>query len=237
MARCRASRSSWTAATVRTASASIRRASCAAWRLRTLQGDELVSDDEVYLNEIAELVGKRSYEMVTLSPGEHVFPFACDLPFELPATFTGSYGNVSYLVKVVIQADRNEPVHREPCITTNVFMVESRLPLEGMASHLNSYRIDYKHPIKTSALTTGSNSIKVSLFMPRRAYDIGDNIFVNLNLINSSRKVVRSMSIALVMEVEYRVRGRVNTERLIVTTTRTSMWCDNRRTDSGATWG
>ncbi|PAA47688.1 hypothetical protein BOX15_Mlig001363g3 [Macrostomum lignano] len=100
----------------------------AAWRLRTLQGDELVSDDEVYLNEIAELVGKRSYEMVTLSPGEHVFPFACDLPFELPATFTGSYGNVSYLVKVVIQADRNEPVHREPCITTNVFMVESRLP-------------------------------------------------------------------------------------------------------------
>lgn len=188
----------------------------AAWRLRTLQGDEFLADDEVYLNEIAELVGKRRNEMVTLSAGEHVFPFACDLPLELPATFTGSHGNISYLVKVVIQADRNEPAHREPCVTTNIFLVESRLSLEGLGNQLNSYRIDYKHPVKTSGLSTGSSSVKVSLFMPRRAYDIGDNLVVNLSLTNSSRKAVKSMSLALVMEAEYRVRDRVNTERLLV---------------------
>lgn len=38
-----------------------------------------------------------------LPSGEHIFPFDCKLPLELPSSFQGQFGRVQYLAKAVIE--------------------------------------------------------------------------------------------------------------------------------------
>lgn len=63
--------------------------------------EELTGHEEYFENHYY-LVGSKNGNEINLPAGEHIYPFTCVLPPNLPSSFEGEFGHVRYTVKVVL---------------------------------------------------------------------------------------------------------------------------------------
>lgn len=75
--------------------------------MRDEQGKERDEDEELtgheeYFENHYYLLGSKNGSEITLPPGEHLYPFTCVLPQNLPSSFEGEFGHIRYTIKVVL---------------------------------------------------------------------------------------------------------------------------------------
>ncbi|PAA75567.1 hypothetical protein BOX15_Mlig018407g2 [Macrostomum lignano] len=177
-----------------------------------LGGGHFVQDDEVYINDIAELVATGPGEVVTLQAGEHEFPFSSRLPHHLPSTFTGSCGSVAYSAKAVMQADGDA---HGPWSAVKAFSVESLLELEDHSELMQPCIVDARMAIG------GSRCVKASLSLPRRVYAPSEYIKIDATVNNRSRKAISRLCVGLMMECLYQAGGQQQHRETLLVTDRT----------------
>ncbi|KAK0064254.1 arrestin domain-containing protein 1 [Biomphalaria pfeifferi] len=152
---------------------------------------------EIYMESAKPLldIGYDSY--VDLPSGLHQFGFRYQLPTNLPSTFNGVYGQVTYIAKVKLECEDE----RDTTITSEPFMVLRRPEL--------SPEIYDEKTIKKSkffvGLTTGK--VKVECTIDKSAAIPGDNIAINAEVCNWTGKEISLIQASMILESHYFAEG------------------------------
>ncbi|CAG5121223.1 unnamed protein product [Candidula unifasciata] len=148
---------------------------------------------EIYLESAKRLLDVGYDNAIELKPGLHQFGFKYLLPSDIPSSFTGIYGQVTYLAKVKLDCEdaRNTTLSSEP------FLVLRRpeLPVELYSE---------KH-LKKSRFFFGlhSGKVKVTCTIDKSAAIPGDNIIIDGEVTNWTGKEITLIQASLILESHY----------------------------------
>lgn len=158
---------------------------------------KIYSAREEYLHATKTLLDAGSDDSIDFSRGVHQFSFQYQLPANLPSTFSGVYGSVSYVAKVVLNAEDDSAA----TVTSEPFMVLSRPPLP-----LSTYS---EQELKSSKYFLGfltGGKVKVQCRISRCAAIPGEIIYINAEVNNWSPKEVTHIQAAVILESTYNSR-------------------------------
>lgn len=68
--------------------------------------------------------------------GRHVYPFSCHLPYDIPSTFNGPHGSISYKIKAIV--DRPMRVDHEDEF---IFVLVSPIDFNKMSRDLQVFNL------------------------------------------------------------------------------------------------
>ncbi|KAK3910461.1 Arrestin domain-containing protein 3 [Frankliniella fusca] len=164
---------------------------------------------ETYFSSRGFLVGNDVGE-ITLTPGDYVYPFQCELPNALPSSFEGAHGHVRYTVKAVV--DRPWKFDHS---ARAAFTVVS--PLD-----LNMYP-QAKEPIICEqskyfcCLWCRSGPLTLSVRVPNGGYVPGQDIPLQIQVDNASTTEVYGVRGALNQIVRFHAttRSKATTQRVM----------------------
>ncbi|KAH9494689.1 hypothetical protein Btru_020236 [Bulinus truncatus] len=152
---------------------------------------------EMYLESAKPLLDIGFDNFVDLPGGLHQFGFRYQLPTDLPSTFNGVYGQVTYIAKVKLECGDE----RDTTITSEPFMVLRRPELGP--------EIYEEKTIKKSkffvGLTTGK--VKVECTIDKSAAIPGDNIVINAEVSNWTGKEISLIQASMILESHYFAEG------------------------------
>ncbi|XP_022099735.1 arrestin domain-containing protein 1-like [Acanthaster planci] len=185
---------------------------CTAWvKISSSYDNEDHEQRHQYLNSTLCVFGARKSESakpgLTLSAGDHSFPFKFRLPNDkpLPAPFEGVHGYVRYRAKATLCINR--------VILNKEHSTERAFSMHGPTVDLNSMpRLNLKAPVSCRTdvrnlfglgMTTGTD---VTFCLPKRGYIPGENVIVTGHVNNASGKEQRNIEVALIQETTYRVK-------------------------------
>lgn len=141
-----------------------------------------------------------------LPSGEHIFPFDCKLPLELPSSFQGQFGRVQYLAKAVIE----RAGWKSNVICKRAFTVLSGLDLNFIPESASKIEIC---KYKELGLCCTEGSVTIDWAVDRSGYVPGEDISIHGSIQNDSKQLVSSSSASLYMVVEYKSKKRRKRER------------------------
>ncbi|KAL8566160.1 hypothetical protein ACOMHN_041315 [Nucella lapillus] len=156
---------------------------------------------EEYLQGSKLLLDSGAEESIELSRGTHQFMFQYQLPSHLPSTFSGIYGSVTYVAKVVLSPEDDHST----TLTSEPFMVLRRpvLPQHTFGDvEMKSSKMFF------GMLTAGQ--IKVLCRLSRSAAIPGEIIYVNAEVKNWSPRAITLIQGAIIMESTYHAQNSKN---------------------------
>lgn len=129
--------------------------------------------------------------------GQHRFPFDYLLPNNLPSSFIGKYGSVTYVLKAVIHGERPG----ETSITSEPFLVLRRTMLPEQCNKT----------VGTSAqkrvwAMCDSGKLKVSVELNKVGFCPGEDIFISAQIGNKTPLKVTAVQASLVMDSVYHAK-------------------------------
>lgn len=155
---------------------------------------KIYSAREEYLQGSKLLLDSGVEDSMLLERGVHEFTFQYLLPSNLPSSFAGIYGSVTYLAKVVLDPEDGSVT----TITSEPFMILRRPPLLPQM-------FDDKEMKKSKKLlglcTTGQ--IKLQCRLSRTAAVPGETIYINAEVCNWSGRGITLIQAAVIMESTY----------------------------------
>ncbi|CAL1532967.1 unnamed protein product [Lymnaea stagnalis] len=152
---------------------------------------------EVHLESAKHLLDIGYDNAIELPRGLHQFGFKYQLPTNLPSTFNGVYGQITYIAKVKLDCEDE----RNTTITSEPFMVLRRPELAP--------EIYEEKTIKKSrfflGLTTGK--VKVECTIDKSAAVPGDNIIIDAEVSNWTGKEISLIQASIILESHYLAEG------------------------------
>uniref|UniRef100_A0A0B7A003 Arrestin C-terminal-like domain-containing protein n=1 Tax=Arion vulgaris TaxID=1028688 RepID=A0A0B7A003_9EUPU len=152
---------------------------------------------EIHLEFAKPLLDIGYDNSIDLQGGLHQFGFKYQLPSDIPSTFNGIYGQVTYLAKVKVDCEDE----RNTTITSEPFMVLRRpeLPLE----------LYNEKKMKKSRLFVGlhSGKVKVQCVIDKCAAVPGDNIIIDGDISNWTGKEISLIQASLILESHFYAEG------------------------------
>lgn len=129
--------------------------------------------------------------------GQHRFPFDYLLPNNLPSSFIGKYGSVTYVLKAVIHGERPG----ETSITSEPFLVLRRTMLPEQCNKT----------VGTSAqkrvwAMCDSGKLKVSVELNKVGFCPGEDIFISAQIGNKTPLKVTAVQASLIMDSVYHAK-------------------------------
>ncbi|BFZ08115.1 hypothetical protein BsWGS_11154 [Bradybaena similaris] len=148
---------------------------------------------EIHLESAKPLLDIGYDSSTELKPGLHQFGFKYLLPSDIPSTFNGIYGQVTYLAKVKLDCEDS----RNTTITSEPFLVLRRpeLPVELYSEKL----------LKKKRYFFGLNSgkVKVMCTIDKSAAVPGDNIIIDGEVTNWTGKGITLIQASLILESHF----------------------------------
>ena len=148
---------------------------------------------EEYINASKQI----SHGSEHYNKGQHRFPFDYLLPNNLPSSFIGKYGSVTYVLKAVIHGERPG----ETSITSEPFLVLRRTMLPEQCNKT----------VGTSAqkrvwAMCDSGKLKVSVELNKVGFCPGEDIFISAQIGNKTPLKVTAVQASLVMDSVYHAK-------------------------------
>ncbi|XP_048775151.1 arrestin domain-containing protein 2-like [Ostrea edulis] len=178
--------------TIRTISIGVNGQGVVAWEDHELGSFQA---DEEYINASNQINhGTNHYDK-----GCHQFPFDYLLPNNLPSSFIGKYGSVTYVLKAAIHGDKPG----ETSITSEPFLVlrHSILPEQSTKSVGIS-----KETRLWSTCATGK--LKLSVEVNKAGVFPGEDMFIRAEIANKTPMRVTAVQASLIMDSVYHARQR-----------------------------
>lgn len=160
-----------------------------------------VKADEVYVEEVITLLQSPTVESVTLNKGTYKYPFQFPLPQNLPSSFIGKFGSVTYVLKATLREDSKFGLN--PTITSEPFLVLRKLDIANDAALLQPSEKQAARRIWGTFAFCMSGRVSVTLKVNRRAFLPGEDIVLDAIIDNSSPRHVIGVQASLVMHSRF----------------------------------
>ena len=125
-----------------------------------------------------------------LNHGHHEFPFEYNLPDNIPSSFIGKYGSVTYILKVTVQGERAS----DTTIATEPFLVMRKFVLPEDVSEPQEVQTG-----KTYFAMCSWGKLKFNIKLKKTGYVPGEDIYLDADINNSSPLRVTAVQAALIM--------------------------------------
>lgn len=161
--------------------------------------------DEVYIDVTIDLL-QTDDKLVTLDEGRHRFPLNYELPDNLPSSFIGKFGSITYVVKAVLKEDKR--FGPSTMITSEPFLVLKRLDILSDAELQKPVTETSEKRFFGTLMFCLSGKVCATLNVNRSGHLPGEDIFLDAEITNSSPRLVQSVQAALVMTSVFRARHK-----------------------------
>ncbi|XP_065224213.1 arrestin domain-containing protein 3-like [Planococcus citri] len=153
---------------------------------------------ETYLRTEQCLVGGRG--KFELAAGKHIYPFGVMLPIRAPASFSGSYGGVSYYTEVKIDIPMAFDKKERTCFT-----VLNPLNLNLFPNLRNSYKNEKNKTF--CCLWCASGPLTLVVHLPKTGFVQSEPIPITLEIDNASNVTVDAVHIDLKRKIQWTAEG------------------------------
>lgn len=142
-----------------------------------------------------------------MDKGYHYFPFAYELPDNIPSSFIGKFGSVTYILKAVVEGDKQT----DTTIATEPFLVMRKFPLSEEMSEPCKIKI-----AKTFFSMCSWGKVKADIDLERTGYVPGEDICLQAEVRNHSPLRITAIQAGLLMESVYRAQKNIISYKQIV---------------------
>ncbi|XP_076455115.1 arrestin domain-containing protein 4-like [Babylonia areolata] len=163
--------------------------------------------DEKYLDASKVVLDTKDSQPHNLDPGYHEFSFEYLLPENLPSSYIGKFGNVTYTMKATVAGVKSI----DTAITSEPFLILRRAVLPEQA--LQPAALSQEKRLWGSC-TFGKISAQVSV--EARGGVPGEDLFMHAQIKNHSQRTVTAMQASLVMLSTYHARKNTTHFRQVV---------------------
>ncbi|XP_013409375.1 arrestin domain-containing protein 4 isoform X1 [Lingula anatina] len=150
---------------------------------------------ETYINVIKKLIASSPNNRRQLEKGTHDFPFQYELPSNIPSSFIGKQGSVTYVVKATLQEDRGMSI--SPIIISEPFLVLRHMDISNEIGLLQPFHCEVSRRQFGIFCITGK--VHVSLSINRRVHLPGEDIFLTVEVSNNSPRIVKALQASILM--------------------------------------
>ncbi|XP_052789810.1 arrestin domain-containing protein 4-like [Mya arenaria] len=170
--------------------------------LLTIKGEGVCSWDDIYngtqvSNENyidASQTVYTSKDVSYLDTGYHRLPFEYQLPDNIPSSFIGKFGSVTYILKAIVQGERNS----QPSIATEPFLVARKFILPDDMSQPQSFEES-----KTFFAMCSWGKLTINMQLSKMGYVPGEDICLQAEVKNRSPLRVTAIQGSLIMNSSY----------------------------------
>lgn len=149
---------------------------------------------ENYLNASKVILDTTHERPQLLERGFHDFPFEYQLPEELPSSYIGKYGSVTYILKAVVQGERTG----DTSIATEPFLVLREYTLPEKVYNPYERKMEKRY---WSLCSTGK--VKVIVGLNKTGFVPGEDMFVQAEIQNRSPLRITAIQASVVMNSTY----------------------------------
>ena len=169
--------------------------------------------DETYIDFSMNILESDGTDGNTcLDVGKHTFPLEYTLPMNLPSSFIGKYGSITYVVKATLKEDKKFGM--STMITSEPFLVLRRLDIsqEEHLTKAQEERVEKRLWGKLAFCLSGK--VTATLKLNKTGHLPGEDIFMDAEITNSSPRIVKSVQASIIMHSKFHAKTnrRENTQ-------------------------
>lgn len=161
---------------------------------------------EEYINVKHTVEDRGLSDPLVLDKGSHRFSFEYQLPDNLPSSFIGKFGSVTYVLKAIVNGEKGETN-----ITSEPFLVirKAELPEKSRSSESRSQEQRF-----WSLCSTGK--IKFDVTIDKTGACPGEDVFIQSEVANKSPLRVTAVQASIIMNTLYHAKKKLIPFRQIV---------------------
>ena len=149
---------------------------------------------ENYLDSSKVILDRTQQTPELLDRGFHDLPFEYQLPEDIPSSFIGKYGSVTYILKAVVQGERtgDTSIATEPFLVLRGYLLPERVykPIER--------KLEKRY---WSLCSTGK--VKVVLGLNQTGFVPGEDLYIQAEIQNHSPLRITAIQASVIMNSEY----------------------------------
>jgi hypothetical protein len=170
--------------------------------------------DETYIDVTQNLVQAETGESLSLEKGKHRFPLEYTLPLNLPSSFIGKFGSITYVVKATLKEDKKFGL--STLITSEPFLVLRKLDLTREPQLLEPYKIQEVKRFWGALAFCVSGKVNVTLNVNKTGHLPGEDIFMDAEIANDSPRIVKAVQASIIMHSTFHAKNNVRYNTQIV---------------------
>jgi len=144
--------------------------------------------------------------------GQNEFPFYYQLNENLPSSYIGKYGSVTYLIKAQLRPDRRHGA--DAMITNEPFLVLRRYDLSLEPFKLQPYEDNRTKSVGAACLCGGKLTVFIKL--NRTGFIPGEDLRLNADVANGSSSEITSLQAALIMTATFHAtKSQIHSDQTI----------------------
>ena len=163
--------------------------------------------EETYVNVSKVIVDTKDKKPLSLNKGKHEFPFEYQLPENLPSSYIGKFGSITYLMKATTHGSRTS----DQAITSEPFLVLRRSILPSYVD--NPLTMENEKRL-LSLCSFGKISVKVTV--NKQGGVPGEDLFLQAEIKNKTQRTITAIQGAIVMDSKYHANKQITSFRQIV---------------------
>lgn len=168
--------------------------------------------DETYIDVTQCLLESPGGDSIELGKGDHQFVINYILPVNLPSSFIGKFGSITYVVKATLKEAKRFGL--STMITSEPFLVLRRLDLSQEESLGQQQVVTAEKRMWGALAFCLSGRVSAKLTVNKTGHLPGEDIFMDAEITNSSPRIVKAVQAAIVMHSTFHARhkSRYNTQ-------------------------
>ena len=181
------------------------------WEDDSAKGPMTYRADETYIDVTLDLLPVQG-DSQALGNGMHRYPLEYVLPDNLPSSFIGKFGSITYVVKATLKEDKRFGLNT--MITSEPFLVLRTLDLSKDDNLMQQKSVKLEKRLWGACLFCKSGKVTANLKVNKTGHLPGEDIFMDAEILNESPRTVRAVQAALVMHSTFhaKTRSRQNTQ-------------------------
>ena len=170
--------------------------------------------EETYIDHATNLLQAPSGDSITIERGQHTYPIKFILPPNLPSSFIGKYGSVTYVVKATLKEDKKFGL--STMITSEPFLVLRKLNLDENPELQRGVEKTADKRLWGAVCFCISGKVSATLTMNKTGHLPGEDIFMDAEISNSSPRTIRVVQAAIIMHSKFNARSKVRSHSQMV---------------------
>ncbi|XP_070494931.1 arrestin domain-containing protein 1-like [Chironomus tepperi] len=151
---------------------------------------------EYSLNEETYLMGVKKGPLITLQPGVYRYNFSCQLPQNLPSSFSGKFGEISYCVESNIDLENRYRI----CFGHTPFNVIRIDDLNLYPELRSTFKLE---KVKSFCFIFCTGSLVMTVTTPCTGFAIGQSVPIKIEYLNKSSVDVKHTKVTLKRTVRF----------------------------------
>ena len=169
---------------------------------------------EIYVDESVSVLDEPSG--TTVSKGENSFLFDYTLPSNLPSSFIGKYGNITYVVKATLKQGYENQVGIGSTITSEPFLVLRRHDIKSHVELLRPRNAEIVKASKCSFLFCRNSKLEAEFTVAKTGLLPTEDIIINALITNNYPQSIVSSQAILTLNSTFHARNEMKQHNQIV---------------------